>query len=462
MSAGSTVIVVGGGITGLTVAHELSLKDEIRVTLIEENSRTGGKMCTVDFAGERTEAGPDSFVLRGGALEELLSATGLLSETVRPSPLRGFMLVRGKLRPIPPGLMMGFPKGSLLPFLKGGILSVGGIMRASLDLFLPATDIGEDIALGKLVTYRFGRQFKENVIDTLVGGIMACTSDDISTKSVVPNVYNAAARSRSLMLGLRKAPTAAPQRVLSIQGGMQRISDAVLSSGRIALKKGERVEEISPAGSKWQVITSSGKMNAEAVVACIPAAETSKLIKSLPELSHELSKIESTSVGVILLAFEKGSVAYPPGCSGFLVSPSEGRLITGCTFVSQKWHLHGSAEIIRCFVGRPAETAWQQMGDEELISRTMEELSEIVHINGKCIEAKVIRWKDAFPRYAVGHVERVERIRAAAPPGLYLAGASYGGVGLSACAEDALKQTHALLSYLASKQQQEPRLQVPL
>jgi oxygen-dependent protoporphyrinogen oxidase len=47
----------------------------------------------------------------------------------------------------------------------------------------------------------------------------------------------------------------------------------------------------------------------------------------------------------------------------------------------------------------------------------------------------VSRWGGALPQYAVGHRERVARIRAAvdAVPGLAVCGAAYDGVGVPAC-----------------------------
>ena len=51
------------------------------------------------------------------------------------------------------------------------------------------------------------------------------------------------------------------------------------------------------------------------------------------------------------------------------------------------------------------------------------------------VDAHVQRWGGALPQYAVGHLDRVRRVRAAVAqqPGLAVCGAAYDGVGIPAC-----------------------------
>jgi oxygen-dependent protoporphyrinogen oxidase len=59
----------------------------------------------------------------------------------------------------------------------------------------------------------------------------------------------------------------------------------------------------------------------------------------------------------------------------------------------------------------------------------------------------VTRWTDAFPQYAVGHVERVRSIEEATAhlPGLALAGAAFHGVGIPACIASGRRAAGAVL-----------------
>jgi oxygen-dependent protoporphyrinogen oxidase len=63
------------------------------------------------------------------------------------------------------------------------------------------------------------------------------------------------------------------------------------------------------------------------------------------------------------------------------------------------------------------------------------------------VETHLVRWGGGLPQYLVGHPQRVAAIHAAvgAVPGLAVAGAAYGGVGVPACIRDAHRAVAALL-----------------
>jgi len=78
--------------------------------------------------------------------------------------------------------------------------------------------------------------------------------------------------------------------------------------------------------------------------------------------------------------------------------------------------------------------------DEVLVATVRRELSEILgaRIIGPHIPAEatqVSRWRRAMAQYAVGHQERIKRVRerVAALPGLRLAGNAYDGIGIPDC-----------------------------
>src|SRR6185437_16504059 len=89
----------------------------------------------------------------------------------------------------------------------------------------------------------------------------------------------------------------------------------------------------------------------------------------------------------------------------------------------------------RCSIGRRGETSSLQRSDEELITGALADLAVMVGVTGAPIDAVVTRWGGALPQYAVGHLERVARIKAAvsAVDRLAVCGAAYDGVGIPAC-----------------------------
>jgi protoporphyrinogen/coproporphyrinogen III oxidase len=123
--------------------------------------------------------------------------------------------------------------------------------------------------------------------------------------------------------------------------------------------------------------------------------------------------------------------------SGYLVPAIYGRPVKAVTFASSKWaHLAGpDVVIVRCSIGRHGDVADLQRDDGDLVAAAAAELTSYAGFRGAPVDSRVSRWGGALPQYAVGHLDRVARIRAAvaAVPGLAVCGATYDGLGVPAC-----------------------------
>jgi oxygen-dependent protoporphyrinogen oxidase len=139
---------------------------------------------------------------------------------------------------------------------------------------------------------------------------------------------------------------------------------------------------------------------------------------------------------VVTAAFDE--VLAPAGWSGFLVPRAEGRLLTACSFASNKWP-HWSDEghsVVRLSAGRDGDRAAWDLDDGELADRMVDELGQALRRPLAPRAVRVSRWPDAFPQYEIGHGRRIADAEAAlrsALPTVTLAGASYHGSGLPAC-----------------------------
>ena len=64
------------------------------------------------------------------------------------------------------------------------------------------------------------------------------------------------------------------------------------------------------------------------------------------------------------------------------------------------------------------------------------------------LHVRITRWPRSFPQYRPGHLRWLAATDAAAPPGLFLTGASYRGIGVPACIADAERTAAAVVDYL--------------
>ena len=430
---GPSVAVVGGGITGLAAAWEL-LRAGAQVTLYEAGPRLGGRILTADVAGRPVDLGPDAVLARVPHAVDLCRELGLGDELVHPAAEGASIWSGGRLRPLPRGLVMGAPLGTgdLFGLARSGLLSPSGAARAALDLVRPATRWGPDPSVGELVAGRLGPEVHRRLVDPLVGGIHAGPSALLSARSAAPQLADAAAGSRSLILGLRRARPAgggATPVFASLRGGLGRLVERLeegLRSGGADLRLGAPAEAVPVPG-------------AAATVLAVPAAGAARLLARVsPGAAAELAAVDDASVALAVLVYPADAVRRPLQGTGFLVPAGEGRLVTACSFGSAKWP-HWAAPgkvVLRVSAGRWGDERALDLDDDGLVTRVTDELADMAGIAGDPEVAVVTRWERAFPQYRPGHGERVARVEQHLGrdlPTVFLAGAAYRGVGIAAC-----------------------------
>jgi len=181
---GPHATVIGGGITGLAAAWEL-VTNGADVTLVESSDRLGGKIVTEEIGGRAVDVGPDAFLARLPDAVALCHELGLADELVGVATASAWLWMRGRLRSMPAGTVLGAPAGlgALLSAGRSGVVAPAGVARAALDLILPRKELGPDPSVGDLITARFGREVHERLVDPLTGGIHAGPSARLSARA---------------------------------------------------------------------------------------------------------------------------------------------------------------------------------------------------------------------------------------------------------------------------------------
>jgi oxygen-dependent protoporphyrinogen oxidase len=186
------------------------------------------------------------------------------------------------------------------------------------------------------------------------------------------------------------------------------------------------------------------RIEADAVILAVPPPAAARLLRDpVPAAAAELSVVRSASMAVITLAFPRTAFGSPPQGSGFLVPPADGRVVKAATFSSTKWGWYAAAApalvVVRLSIGRLDEEADLQRDDADLVEVALADLTDAIGVTDPPVDARVSRWGGGLPQYAVGHLGRVHRVRAAvaAHPGLAVCGATYDGVGIPACVASA-------------------------
>ena len=190
------VVIVGGGIAGLTAA--LSLRDEpVRVTVLEGSPRLGGKLSVSELAGVAVDEGAEALLITRPEGTGLVAEVGLAGERVEPGTTASAIWTLGALRPLPRRQYMGVPS-DLAELTRTGVVSQAGVARAAQDLDLPVTDREGDVPVGQYIGARFGAEVVDRLVDPLLGGVYAGRSAELSFDATMPGLAAAARRHRSL------------------------------------------------------------------------------------------------------------------------------------------------------------------------------------------------------------------------------------------------------------------------
>ncbi len=450
-------MVVGGGIAGLATAYAASRGGDRDVLLLEATDRVGGKLRLDEVAGVPVDVGAEAMLNRRPEGVDLARAVGL--EVVHPALVESAIWWHGGLHPLPRTLM-GVP---LDPDGLSGFapLSPAAVDRVRAERGLPPSALDGDVSVGALVGERFGREVVDLMVEPLLGGVYAGHADLISARAALPQLVDLATRGSVLDEAASLAPTYDAPVFAGIPGGMGRLPAAVVAASGFSVRTGAVVRELVRREAGFGLTVGSAAapetLLADEVVLATPPAATARLLRDLaPPAAAALAEMESASVAVVTFAFRAEEAGELPG-SGFLVPPSAGRRIKASTFSFAKWAwtreagrgrgpAGGDLLFLRTSLGRHREEETLQVGDDELVAASRAELADAVGLRAAPVDARVTRWGGGLPQYALGHLDRIARVRAEVRRvgGLAVCGAAYDGVGIPAVIGSAHRALEAL------------------
>ena len=428
-------LIIGGGISGLSAAYYLS-KMGIRPTLLERRPRVGGVIRTSVQQGCVLEEGPDGFMAAKPWAMNLIRELGLADQVIGSNDHSRitYIVRRGKLIPMPEGLMMMVPT-KILPLVETRLLSWGAKIRMGLEIFRqPPHTPQPDRSVYEFLLDHYGEESIDYLAEPLLAGVYGGDPREMSVNSVLARFVEIEAKYGSLTRGVLAAPrpkSSGGSFLQTLKGGLGQLIEALRPSAEVVQAEVETVEQTAAgfrvrAGGDW--------LEAEHVVVATPAGDAASLLQTLqPELSGLLAEIPYTTSITLALGYRKNTFDHPLQGHGFLVPKKERKYIFGCTWVGNKfdYRVPNNMVLLRCFLGGDA----MPLTDEALADAARTDLHNIMGLEAEPVFHNVARWPHSMAQYTVGHAKRVKRIEelAQAIPGLHLAGNAYHGIGIPDC-----------------------------
>ncbi|WP_374929376.1 protoporphyrinogen oxidase [Kytococcus sedentarius] len=451
-----SLVVVGGGISGLVAAWQLVEHEGVpprEVTVLEARQRVGGVLKRREVAGNPVDLGAESVLTTRTEALDLIEELGLTSELHRPTGVPASVWSRGGFHPVPRGTVMGVPGD---PSLAQGLLTPDEVERAQ-DTGRPHDPVHQDLSVGDFVEQRMGPAVVDRLVEPLLGGVYAGDARRLSLQACIPALAKVAREGTPLVdavaamtprSGGTQARPVPP--FASLEGGLGRLPEELarhLVDRGVTLRTGTEVVALERRGAHqavgWDLALGGGDtLAADAVLLAVPAPAAARLLAGVaPEAAADLAGVRTASMAVVTFAFPAATMP-PLERSGFLVPPVDGRAIKAATFSSAKWPHVGDDDVVyvRASLGRAGDDEVLEHGDAALARLALQDLRTAVREDSgqelpDPVEHHVQRWVDGLPQYDVGHVDRVAGVLAAVGDleSIELAGSAYDGVGIPAC-----------------------------
>lgn len=439
-------VIVGAGISGLTVAYFLR-RAGLGVFVLDPGDLPGGTMRTVTEGGWMVETGPNSALETTPLFAEMFEGLGIAGERLYAdaSSDRRYILRNSVLHPLPmsPGA-----------FLRSSLWSTRGKLRLLKEPFVGRASREETIA--GFVRRRLGDEFLDYAINPFVAGVYAGDPEALSVRAAFPKLYALEERYgglvRGMVLGARERKKRAEKakdraRMFSFRDGMQTFP---LALGRFL---GEDIHLKSPVTSVERESAGGGvpgfavayrdgcesrRVAAPRVVLAVPAYVAENFLRpfSAP-LAGAFARVYYPPVAEVFLGYPASAMGRPLDGFGFLIPEKEHRRILGTIWSSALFP--GRAPqghvALTTFVGGSRQPLLAGLDDGALTDLVGGELRSLMGIRGDPSYVKIMRWEKAIPQYAPGHLGFVEEISALEKnvPGLYLCGNYRGGISVGDC-----------------------------
>jgi oxygen-dependent protoporphyrinogen oxidase len=453
------VLIIGGGITGLTVAHAAGLAESSKPCEIwESTGRLGGTIGTDRVDGYSVDWGPNGFLDREPLTLNLVDQIGLknMLEPANSKSEDRFIVKHGRLHPVPFSPAKILATGLLRPLEKARIFC---------EPLIPARRDDADESVFDFAARRIGRAAAETFVDPMVSGIHGGLARELSLPSCFPIMREMEVRYGGLVKALiakqlekRRAraasgtakkksggPAGPSGHLTSFRSGLDVIVQRMEGRLRPMIRTDRSVVRVRRTAESWEIVDQKG-LTARArklVIACPTYAAASFMNDFDEDLANAFDSIPYAPIIVVATGHRREDVKHPLDGFGFLIPRSQGMRTLGSIWTSSIFTERAPEGYVqfRSMLGGAGDPSILELSDDQLWQTLRNELNPLIGIRNDPAFMRIYRWERGIPQFKMGHRERRARLerKIAGHPGLYVAGNAYYGVGLNDCVKIAYR-----------------------
>ncbi|ODT23344.1 FAD-dependent oxidoreductase [Microbacterium sp. SCN 69-37] len=425
-ATGADVVVVGAGMGGLVVAHELARAGR-DVVVVDAAEEVGGLLRRGTLAGVDIDLGAESFATRTDAVAALVADAGLPLELVAPRPQGAWLAVAtddGVRRArLPRRTVLGIPADPDADDVVA-IIGADGAARARDERRVPTIADAEP-SLYDLVAERLGVRVADRLVDTLCRSVYSRPAAEARLSQLHPGLWREFVSRGSLLEAADAIATGqrAGAAVGGIAGGMWRLPTALAEAAEAhgaKIRTGVAVRAVRSDVETVTVETTSGSLSARSTTGSAPRS----LSEERSDESKRASAPTAAAVRLVAAAIAPPALAAEPVGSGVIVDAALPTAAKALTHITAKWDWARAAtpdgiHLVR-LSARDAAAGTLATADE--VAREVSILTGVDVAAADVVDLVVQEWTDAV-------------VGAAAPDdlpaGIHLAGAAAAGTGLA-------------------------------
>ncbi|MGI4761344.1 MAG: protoporphyrinogen oxidase [Janthinobacterium lividum] len=436
------IAIIGGGLTGLTLAYYLQ-KAGVAYDLLEASPRPGGNLLSPQApAGYQLEAGPNSLLL-SAELEELLTELGLADTIQEAAPVsqHRYVLRKGEYQALP---------GSPPALLASNFFSLKTKLRLLTELLRrPAPPVpGETVAA--FFARHFGPEVVQYAVNPFVAGIYAGDPAELLLSLTFPQLAALEAQHGSLLRGLAKGPKTGRRRTITLRGGVQALTDA-LAAQLTSYQAGQTVSAISrPTDGSYQLTINDQQVTttySHLALALPTYAAASLLRPHFAAAAEALAAVRYPPMTLVYSAYDRAAVAHPLVGFGALNPRVEGTYSAGSIWTSSLFpdRVPAGQVLFTSFVGGAQFAVQAQEPEATQLAAVHQELSRLYGIAGAPRWQGRYYWPQSIPQFDAYLAAARAAVAPLAAQGIVAVANWQAGVSVPDCVKHARKLAAELL-----------------